>query len=95
MAQEKQPKEMTALEAVEAIAKWHNEHDLDCEEEIGSDRCVPCLAEAAVTKLKAEDPGTSKIGAEAAAVLERQEREPSHGQADSAPSPGTGDGGSE
>lgn len=50
----KQPSEMTPLEAVEALAEWHTEHDLDCEEGIGSDRCGPCLAEAALGKLREE-----------------------------------------
>lgn len=34
--------------ALREIAKWNTEHDLDCEEGIGSDRCTPCLARAAL-----------------------------------------------
>jgi hypothetical protein len=50
----KQPNEMTVQEALEAICGVDPEHDLDCEEGVGSDYCVPCLAEAALAKLRQE-----------------------------------------
>lgn len=34
--------------ALQQIAKFNGEHDLDCEEGGPKDRCTPCLATAAV-----------------------------------------------
>lgn len=51
----KQPSEMTAIEAIEAICKYDTEHDLDCVEDAVSDRCTPCLAKAALAKLKGDE----------------------------------------
>lgn len=48
----KSPQDMTLQECLEAIKASPDarEHDLDCEEGIGSDRCIPCLIEAALEK---------------------------------------------
>ena len=37
-------------EALREIGKWATEHDLDCEEGVGSDRCTPCLVQGALEK---------------------------------------------
>lgn len=52
MAEPKQPSDMTLMETVEALVRAEREHDLDCEEGAGSDRCPRCLAEAAGDKVK-------------------------------------------
>lgn len=50
----KEPSEMTLVELLEALVKIETEHDLDCEEGVGSDRCPPCLAAEALKKAKAK-----------------------------------------
>lgn len=52
MAQPKQPADMTLMETVSALVSAEREHDLDCEEGVGSDRCPRCLAEALGDKVQ-------------------------------------------